>query len=88
MGEMALLTGEPRTATVVAETDLECWRLDRVGFKEILQKRPEIAQELSRILAERKVGLLAAKEDDHGGAQKLAGAERELLSKITAFFGL
>lgn len=88
MGEMALLTGEPRRATVTAETDVECWRLDNVGFKEIIQKRPEIAQELSKILAERKLTLDAVVHDSHGTAQKLAGAESEFLSKIKTFFGL
>src|SRR5262249_42199195 len=87
MGEMALLTGEPRTATVVAETEVECWRLDVPGFRDALTKRPEIANELSRILAERKVGLLHAKEGP-SATRTLAGEQSEFLSKITKFFGL
>jgi small-conductance mechanosensitive channel len=87
-GEMALLTGEPRSATVVAESDVECWRLDREGFQDIVQHRPEIASELSRILAARRVGLKAVHDDKPAAREGLEGAQHELLSKITQFFGL
>ena len=39
-GEMGMLTGEPRTATVTAATDTVCFRLDKAAFKEVLQRRP------------------------------------------------
>lgn len=52
-GEMGLLTGEPRSATVTALTDMECYRLDKSGFEEIIQGRPEIAGEISSVLAAR-----------------------------------
>ena len=39
-GEMALLTGDARAATVVAKTDVECYRLDRASFQELLAGRP------------------------------------------------
>jgi len=42
-GEMGLMTGEPRTATATALTEVVCYRLDKAGFKDILQRRPEIA---------------------------------------------
>ena len=86
-GERALLTGERRAATVIAETECECWRLDRDGFKDVVQKRPEIAQELSRILAARQV---ANNEARLGGSasQDVRGAEHDLLTSIRDFFGL
>src|SRR5207244_10507503 len=46
-GEMGLMTGELRTATVIALSDIECYRLDREAFKETLQSRPEIAEDIS-----------------------------------------
>src|SRR5262245_36607992 len=46
-GEMGLMTGEPRTATVVALTDCECYRLDKDVFHGILSVRQEMANEIS-----------------------------------------
>lgn len=37
-GEMALLAGESRSASVYAETDLKALRLDREGFRRIVEK--------------------------------------------------
>lgn len=85
-GEMALLTGERRTASVVAETDCECWRLERHVFKEIVQARPEIAGELSRILAARRVTLEHTLAE--GPPPSLAAEERRVLDAISSFFGL
>ena len=62
-GEMGLMTGAPRTATVVASTEVECYRLDKEAFHKILSARPEIAAEISTLLASRKVELQAVRED-------------------------
>lgn len=86
-GEMALLTGERRIASVVADTDCECWRLDRQVFKEIVQARPEVAGELSRILAARRMQTEQAMAAG-GPKSSLAAEERRLLDAITSFFGL
>ncbi len=89
-GEMGLLTGEPRTATVVAATDVICYRLDKDIFVRILNERPTVAAEISAMLAARKVELLAAREDldEETKKQKLAAEETRLLSTIEEFFGL
>lgn len=42
-GEMALLDGEPRSATVVAVGDLQTMRLPRRPFMRLLQQEPSIA---------------------------------------------
>jgi small-conductance mechanosensitive channel/CRP-like cAMP-binding protein len=52
-GEMGLLTGAPRAATVVAKTDIECYRLDKSGFEDIVRARPELVESMSHILAAR-----------------------------------
>ena len=89
-GEMGLMTGEKRTATVVARTAVECYRLDKAAFNQILLERPEIAQEMSGILAHRRVGLAAAREnlDAEGRRLRLAREHGHILAGIQRFFGL
>ena len=52
-GEMALLTGEPRTASVRAMSDVDLWALNKTDFEEILVAYPPIGLALSRVLGER-----------------------------------
>lgn len=52
-GEMALLTDSPRTATVVAQSDVTLWRLSRVRFDTLLGHERSIAQTIERTLSER-----------------------------------
>jgi CRP-like cAMP-binding protein len=42
-GEVALLMGSPRTATVTAATDLSCYVLTPVDFRTIVESHPTIA---------------------------------------------
>ncbi|HEY5994335.1 MAG TPA: mechanosensitive ion channel family protein, partial [Gallionellaceae bacterium] len=48
-GEMGLMTGAQRSATVMAKTDVECYRVDKDMFEEILHARPAIAEEMSQV---------------------------------------
>ena len=85
-GEMGLLTGEPRTATVIATADVECYRLDKASFQGLLTTRPEIAEDISRIVAERKhdnelTNAAAAAADGQA-------SHTDLLERIRRFFGL
>jgi small-conductance mechanosensitive channel/CRP-like cAMP-binding protein len=90
LGEMGLLTGEPRTATAVAAGEVGCYRLDREGFRGILASRAEIAESIAALLAKRRVELAAAKEHLAGesAARALGSEQRDLLSKIKNFFKL
>jgi len=88
-GEMGLLTGEPRTATVVARSDMECYRLDKSGLQEILQSRPAIAEALSQVLAARleqnaqtREALAKPNAADH------ASRAQAMFGKIRTFFNL
>jgi small-conductance mechanosensitive channel/CRP-like cAMP-binding protein len=86
-GEMALMTGEPRTATIRARTDAELLELSREGFIELFKSHPEAATRMGEIIAFRMTetrGTLAAAslhENSHGHA-------RWLLEKIASVFNL
>jgi voltage-gated potassium channel len=43
-GELALLTGDPRNATVVATGQCTLLRLDIVDFRQLLGRQPELAR--------------------------------------------
>ena len=89
-GEMGLLTGAPRTADVVARTDVECYRLDKEGLEQVLKARPAIAGEISTLMARRKADLASAQEElSHAARERLLEDSRgELLGRIRRFFNL
>ena len=53
LGEIAILCDTPRTATVTASTDLKTLRIRKERFFELLRQFPEMAIELTRLLADR-----------------------------------
>ncbi|HVS16450.1 MAG TPA: cyclic nucleotide-binding domain-containing protein [Thermoanaerobaculia bacterium] len=53
VGEIGLLTGEPRTATVVAARDSELVRLDRAGFEKVIESEPRALMPIVRTLGRR-----------------------------------
>jgi small-conductance mechanosensitive channel/CRP-like cAMP-binding protein len=89
-GEMGLMTGEPRTATILALTNVECYRLDKDAFNEIIRSRPEIAEDISHVLARRRVELEAIREglNEEAKHQRMRHAQGDLLKRIRSFFTL
>ncbi|HEX7154613.1 MAG TPA: patatin-like phospholipase family protein [Thermoanaerobaculia bacterium] len=53
VGEMGVLTGEPRTATVVAVRDTVLAHATREAFNELLLRHPELSIHMARIIIER-----------------------------------
>lgn len=89
-GEMALVTGEARKATVRARSECELLVIDHDAFEAVLQGRAELVEKLSLVLAERQLEL-----DEH--LSRATGAERSslvqqessrLLSRIRRFFAM
>ena len=88
-GEMGLLTGSPRAASVLALTAADCFRLDRAAFEQVLAHRPEVASEVAAALAQRHEGLtavatVAAPDDPARHAEEVA----RIAGMIRGFFGL
>jgi small-conductance mechanosensitive channel/CRP-like cAMP-binding protein len=88
-GEIGMLTGAPRTSSVVALTDVDCLRLDKDGFEGVLRQRPAIAEDISRIMTRRHGGLAATRDQlNEAARQREFDAEHEaLLARIRRFFG-
>ncbi len=86
-GEMALMTGERRIATVRAHTDAELIELGRAAFGELFKNHPETAAQMGEVIArrmsERRELLAAAPQGD--GAHTRANW---LLTKMRAVFNL
>ena len=84
------MTGQPREATVIAETDVECLRVDRKDLERIIKDRPEIASEISGVLAARRVELLAVREglDSDQKRERLDNEHSRILNAIQSFFAL
>ncbi len=54
IGEMSLLTGRPRSATVEAVTDCEVVEIPKDSMSALFNKRPELVDELARTMTERR----------------------------------
>ncbi len=52
-GEMALITGEPRSASIETITPVSLLRLEKDGFDKILKENPTISLSLSHMLSQR-----------------------------------
>lgn len=90
-GEMSLLTGEPRSASVVAEGPCETFVLERADLAPILESDPAVAETLSRVLAERTAATEARFEDrrSRGAVPERVESEQEsLLDRIRQLFHL
>ena len=88
-GEMSLMTGEPRSATVVALSDVECYRLDKEVFQSVIRKNPALAERIAELLAARSVEIMNVKRDlGESDASSLRDAKRDMLGTMRDFFGL
>src|SRR6185503_19797395 len=56
-GEMSLVDGEPRSATIVATTDLRVLVVDRANFWRLLDETPELMRRILTLLSRRVRGL-------------------------------
>lgn len=52
-GEISMIDGKPRTATVVARSSASCFALPRAAFSQILEAEPAVAHALLVALATR-----------------------------------
>ncbi|MGZ3425417.1 MAG: cyclic nucleotide-binding domain-containing protein [Polyangia bacterium] len=87
-GEMSLMTGEPRKATVVARADAECYVIDRALFQQILRNNATLAEEIGKLLSEREMKNKIEREGLSAEAARKSTDHQALLHRIRSFFGL
>ena len=85
-GEMSLLTGEPRTATVVARGDCTLLEMGADAFRSFVQARPEVIDDLALGAAARRKELDEARAASAGAATATTAAT--LRARMREFFGL
>ncbi len=90
-GEMSLLTGEPRTATVVAKTDAVALMIPKAAISALFEARPTLVERFAADVEERSKShddpteFLMVPTSEQAPAHGLGGA---LVGKIRAFFGM
>jgi small-conductance mechanosensitive channel len=91
-GEMSLLTGEKRSATVKAEGDCYVMEISKDVMGEVIRESPDCLKQLSELLAKRKMeteGILkdvATSSADHAAKQREYTAT--FLRRLKTFFAL
>jgi small-conductance mechanosensitive channel len=83
-GEMALFTGEPRTANVVALEETEVLEIGHAAMKHLFHTNPGLAESISWTITERQAALAQGSHADQPSIHEHGG----LLSSIKRFFGL
>jgi small-conductance mechanosensitive channel/CRP-like cAMP-binding protein len=89
-GEMSLLTGEKRRATVLATTDCDVLEIEKASLATVFQQKPEVMQHLSELLAKRQMEneQILNRESPSGTPHQRKQYESTFLSRLRAFFEL
>jgi small-conductance mechanosensitive channel/CRP-like cAMP-binding protein len=90
-GEMALLTGEPRSASVTAADDLTVLVVYKEALQSMLARRPPLAEEMAEIMEARRQGLRAIQELRTAPPEQRVKVQRgasDLVQRIRHFLGL
>lgn len=84
-GEMSLLTGQPRSATVVAEGETEVIQIRKEAIKPIFENNPDLMKSICEIVEQRRELLLPEELPEGANGNS---ADRGVLSAIRRFFGI
>jgi small-conductance mechanosensitive channel/CRP-like cAMP-binding protein len=90
-GEISLLTGEPRSATVRAEADCEVLEISKPVMAEVLRESPQCLTALSELLAKRKLegeGIVKDATQPHEQEKKESEFRASFLRRLRAVFEL
>ena len=84
-GEMSLLTGEPRSATVKALTSVEVINVPKEALEPVLKAKPELSDKLAQIIADRRARTEALIDSRRSPSPETM---KSYVTRIRSFFGL
>jgi small-conductance mechanosensitive channel/CRP-like cAMP-binding protein len=87
-GEMSMLTGEPRSATVRAASDVQALEIAAEDMRRLAQATPGLIEHISQVVAARRVGLAEAEATAAAAATAQSHAPQSLLARIKAYLRL
>lgn len=87
-GEMALLTGEERTATIIAMTDTRVYEITKAILMPLLQNQPQASHLISKILTNRQMMTQSQINDQQPSDKDKQSIYEQFLHRIENFFGL
>ena len=90
-GELSLLTGENRSATVLANKDCEVVEIGKAVLGHSLRENPELLHKLSELLAHRQLqneGIFAAQVQEQDFKEKQTEYQTSFAHKLRTFFEL
>lgn len=87
-GEMSLLTGDPRTATVKATRECEVLVVGHEAFKQTLDATPQLAERISETVVARQANRAGKLQAAEQGAAAHHDGARHLLERIRDFFSV
>lgn len=87
-GEMSLLTGEPRSATIIATTDTIAYEITKDNMDELLRQRPELAETITKTIAIRRMEDKQAREEltQEETAAEVESFAQQMMGKMRSFF--
>lgn len=90
VGEASLLTGAIRSANAIAVTRVDCYQLDKAGLEGIIARYPDLAEDMSVVMAHRQMELDITREklDAETARQREAENQTQLLARIRRFFSV
>lgn len=86
-GEMSLLTGEARNATVTAATDCDVLEIDAEGFRSVVMTNPPVLEHVTSVTASRRQELDRHRET-HATVAAMAEARQSFLDRVRQFLRL
>ena len=88
---MSLLTGETRSATVIARVDCDVLEVDKPQFARIVQDNPSLLERLSELLTQRRLeveGVLASAPEGKTLSLMQSEYKAGFLKKLSSIFAL